>query len=170
MTAYKSAIAEPYPNETALWKAIIHNQKQAWLKMDSGSMFPLMPTGAQILVKSIEPQKINPGEIVLYIDNNQLIAHRLLKINREQNQCLQGGDNAVSTSFISMKDIIGVVEKIKHNGKEIDISSCVGLYLRKILTSSSIGIADIRLRWPKLGNLLQRLRIMLVQIIVKYLL
>jgi len=33
---------------SAWWKEIVSNQRQAWLTMHSGSMYPLMPTGSQI--------------------------------------------------------------------------------------------------------------------------
>jgi signal peptidase I len=164
----QAVIEKPIANETALWKAILHNQKQAWFKMHSGSMSPLMPTGADIFVKYLEHKKIRAGDIVLYIDGNQLVAHRVLKVNTAKNQCLQGGDNAVTTSVISIDNIIGVVEKIKNNEKEFDISSHVGLSL--VITVSSLIITYVRQFWPKAGHLLHRVKIRLLHKMVKYLL
>ena len=148
------------------WKAIFQNQKQAWLTMQSGSMYPLMPTGSQILVKSIEYQQINVGDIVLYIEKNKFIAHRVLKINAAENQCLQGDDNTISTSFISIDSIIGVVEKIKANGKEFDLNNRAGVLLTWFITITCLGIIVIRRRCPKMGYLLHRLKIRLVRILV----
>jgi signal peptidase I len=149
------------------WKAIFQNQKQAWLTMHSGSMYPLMPTGSQILVKSIEHQQINVGDIVLYIEKNKFIAHRVLKINAAENQCLQGDDNTISTSFISIDSIIGVVKKIKKaNGKEFDLSNRAGVLLTRFITITCLGIIVIRRRCPKVGYLLHRLKILLVRILV----
>jgi hypothetical protein len=115
-------------NPASLWKMILYNQKQAWLKMSSGSMSPLMPTGALILVRAFEHQQIKAGDIVLFTDGNQLVAHRLLWINWSQNQCLQGGDSAVSTFNIPIDTIFGVVEKVKVNGKEFDLNSRAGFF------------------------------------------
>jgi len=168
MTALLSTIDKSYTNETALWKSILHNQKEAWLKMHSGSMSPLMPTGAEIFVKYLEHKTIRVGDIVLYIDENQLVAHRILKVNRAKNQCLQGGDSSPITSVISIDNIIGVIEKIKVNGKEFDISDHNGLSL--IITLSSLLITYVRPFSPKAGHLLHRVKIRLVHKIVKYLL
>ncbi len=157
-----------YSNETALWKSILHNQKEAWLKMHSGSMSPLMPTGAYIFVKYLEDKKIRVGDIVLYIDENQLVAHRILKVNTAKHQCLQGGDSSPITSIISIDNIIGVIEKIKVNGKEFDISDHHGLSL--IITLSSLLLTYVRPFSPKVGHLLHRVKIRLLHKIVKYLL
>jgi len=142
------------------WKAIFQNQKQAWITMHSGSMYPLMPTGSQILVKSVEHQQISVGDIVLYIEKNQLIAHRVLKINAAENQCLQGGDNTLETSFISIDNIIGVVEKIKVNDQELDLSTRAGVLLTWFLTVTSLAV--IAVRSSQAGYLLHRLKIRLV--------
>ena len=163
---------KPYANEAALWKAILCNQKQAWLKMHTGSMYPLMPIGAFIFVNyfQIAHQKIRAGDIVLYIDDNQLVAHRILKVNLAKNQCLQGGDNAVYTSLICIDNIIGVVEKVKINEKEFDMSSRASLYFRLYITISSLAIGTIKQYLPKVGYLLHRVKIRLAYKMVKYLL
>ncbi|HEC84306.1 MAG TPA: S26 family signal peptidase [Thioploca sp.] len=157
-------------NLGALWKAILHNQKQVWLTMHSGSMSPLMPTGSQIFVKSLEHahQKISAGDIVLYINDNQLIAHRVLWLRCSQHQCLEGGDSAVSTSFISIDNIIGVVEKIKVNDKEFDLNSRAGVLLIWFITATSLGILAVRRFWPKAGYLLHRLKLRLVRTVIAY--
>ena len=154
----------------SLWKAILHNQKQVWLTMHSGSMSPLMPTGSQILVKYLEHahQKISAGDIVLYINDNQLIAHRVLWIRSAQHQCLQGGDSTVSTSLISIDNIIGVVAKIKVNDKEFDLHHRTGVLLTWFITATSLGIVVIRRFWPKAGMLLHRLKLRLVRRVVAY--
>ncbi len=147
------------------WKAIVSNQRQAWLTMYSGSMYPLMPTGSQILVKAVECSPIRVGDIVLYVDQNQFIAHRVFKVNSTQNQCLQGGDNALATSIISLDNIIGVVEKIKVNSKEIDLNSRTGRLLTRFMIVSLLGIIALKPRWPKIGYLLHRLLLRVVRIV-----
>ena len=147
------------------WRTIISNQNQAWLTMHSGSMFPLMPTGSQILVKSLKGPSVRVGDIVLYVDQNQLIAHRVFNINLTQNQCIQGGDNALATSIIPLENIIGVVEKIQVNGKELDLKSRRGRLLTRFMSVSLLGIIALKHRWPQMGYLLHRLLIRVVRIV-----
>lgn len=131
-------------------------------------MYPLMPSGAQILVKAIECSLIRVGDIVLYVDQNQLIAHRIFQINLIQNQCLQGGDNALVTSVIPLENIIGVVEKIRVNGKEVDLKNRTGRLPTRFMLISCSGIIVLRRRWPKIGYLLHRLLLRVVCIVFTY--
>lgn len=147
------------------WQAIVSNQKQAWLTLHSGSMYPLMPTGSQILVKVVERPSIRVGDIVLYVDQHQLVAHRVFNVNSTQNQCLQGGDNALVTSVIPLENIIGVVEKIKVNDKEVDLKSRTGRLLTRFMIVSLLEIMALRQRWPKMGYLLHRLLLRVVRIV-----
>lgn len=147
------------------WQAIVSNQKQAWLTLHSGSMYPLMPTGSQILVKVVEHPSIRVGDIVLYVDQHQLVAHRVFNVNSTQNQCLQGGDNALVTSVIPLENIIGVVEKIKVNDKEVDLKSRTGRLLTRFMIVSLLEIMALRQRWPKMGYLLHRLLLRVVRIV-----
>jgi signal peptidase I len=157
-------------DHSAWWKSIFHNQKQAWLNMHSGSMSPLIPSGAQILVKFLEPPQIRAGDIVLFIEKNQLIAHRVLKVNLDQNQCLQGGDNAIVTSFIPFHNILGVVAKVKVEGKEVDLNTRTTIIFTRFLTRTQLGIAFLRRKWPKAAHLLHKVKIKLAHGIVMYLL
>lgn len=150
----------------AWWRAIFRNQGQAWLTMHSGSMYPLMPIGSQILVKYFEHQSIRVGDIVLYLKQNQFIAHRVLKINTAKNQCLESGDNTFATSVISMDNIIGVVKKIKLNHKELDLSSRAGIWLTWFITVTSLGVIAIIRKWSPAGYLLHRLRVRLIRTVV----
>ena len=128
------------------WQAIVSNQSQTWLTMHSGSMYPLMPTGSQILVTVVECSSIRVGDIVLYVDQNQLIAHRIFKVNLTQNYCLQGGDNALVTSVIPLENIIGVVEKIRVNGKEVDLKNRTGRLLTRFMIFSLSGVMVLKRR------------------------
>jgi signal peptidase I len=152
-------------NLSTWWRSIISSQRQAWLTMRSGSMYPLMPTGAQILVKAIERSLIRVGDIVLYVDQNQLIAHRIFKVNLTQNYCLQGGDNALVTSVIPLENIIGVVEKIRVNGKEVDLKNRTGRLLTRFMIFSLSGVMVLKRRWPKMGYLLHRLLLRVVGVV-----
>lgn len=155
-------------NLGALWKAILHNQKQVWLKMRTGSMSPLMPAGSQILVKYFEHerQKIRVGDIVLYTNENQLIAHRVLWRRSAEHQCLQGGDSAVSASFISTDNIIGVVEKIKAGEKEFDLNNRTARWFAWFITAASLCVLATRRFCPKIAHLLHRLKLRLIRTVI----
>ncbi|MCK5716685.1 MAG: S26 family signal peptidase [Thiomargarita sp.] len=149
---------------TVLWKDILYNQKQAWFTMSSGSMAPLMPTGSQIFVTSLENEKIKLGDIVLYSHQNQLIAHRVLWIRRHH--CLQGGDRAVSPSFIALDTIIGIVQKIKINDKEFDLNQRSAIVLSGLITLSSLGIMAVRRIFPRLGQGLHYVKIGVLRVMM----
>ena len=147
------------------WQAIVSNQSQTWLTMHSGSMYPLMPTGSQILVTVVECSSIQVGDIVLYVDQNQLIAHRVFAINLAQNQCLQGGDSTLTASIISVDNIIGVVKRISVNGKEFDLSSRTNQLLTNFMIVSRSNIMILKQRWPRIGYLLHRILLRVIYII-----
>lgn len=62
--------------------------------VDSSSMTPKLPVNSLILVQKIEPEKIEVGDIVTYIlnDNNILVTHRVVEIDSAKQTFTTKGD------------------------------------------------------------------------------
>lgn len=62
--------------------------------VDSSSMTPKLPVNSLILVQKIEPEKIEVGDIVTYIlnDNNILVTHRVVEIDSTKQTFTTKGD------------------------------------------------------------------------------
>lgn len=56
----------------------------------SGSMRPSIPLGSRILIKPGSPQQCRVGDVAVYIDDDRLVAHRLLW--RWGSRCFMKGD------------------------------------------------------------------------------
>ena len=46
-----------------LWEAYLEEKGKAWLKVESGSMLPMIPVGANILIKRCDFKEIKPSDI-----------------------------------------------------------------------------------------------------------
>lgn len=81
--------------------------------VDSSSMTPKLPVNSLILVQKIEPEKIEVGDIVTYIlnDNNILVTHRVVSINSAKQTFTTKGDanNANDSAPVRWGNVVGKV-------------------------------------------------------------
>ncbi len=144
-----------------LWKSILNNQQQVWLKMHSGSMFPLMPTGASILVVALDGKNFCVGDIVLFIEKKKFIAHRVLKLNAVE--CLQGGDSSFSNHYlIPVTSVIGIIKKVKVNGKEFDLSCRKAVLLTWFITYTSLLVIFMNKFNFKIAHFIHKIKIKVI--------
>lgn len=148
----------------ALLAVRLLEQKSAWIRVVSGSMAPIIPTGSQILIQSFHGKKpIRCGDIVVFRDKkSQLIVHRVLFTQTAQNRFLQCGDNAQSPAFISLDNICGVVQKIAAYDKEFDCTSSPAKLLNIVMGMTSLWIVGVGKFWPEVGWFFRRLRCKIV--------
>jgi hypothetical protein len=67
------------------------------------SMFPTIMANENIMVEPIDPETVRLADIILYRTNGQLIAHRVIRIEKEINDAItvsQSPKNAQSNLFI----------------------------------------------------------------------
>ncbi len=93
-----------------------------------GSMHPFIKDCDIIKIKSVSPEKLNPGDIVFFSsDNEKLIAHRIIKIQKGKSGSLSfltKGDACDNyDKAISSSKILGKIISIERNGKEISSDS-----------------------------------------------
>lgn len=144
-------------------------QQSVWLRVASGSMVPIIPTGSRILVESFNPaEPIRFGEIVVFRDaQSNLIVHRVLFTQPAQKRFLQCGDNAQAPSFVSLDTICGVVKKVTAYEKEFDFDSCPARLFNIVMGITSVWILGIGKFWPRAGWFFRRLRCKIVGTMIR---
>ena len=71
------------------------------------SMYPTIKSEEYIHITKIDSDKIKEGDIVAYIFQNNIIAHRIIKLGEEE--IYVRGDNMKKEFPLSKKDILGLV-------------------------------------------------------------
>ncbi|MCI5191543.1 MAG: signal peptidase I [Candidatus Electrothrix sp. AU1_5] len=160
---------DPEKSIAFLAHCLLH-QESAWLRVTSGSMAPMIPTGSQILITSFDDTRaIRFGDIVVFRDaHSNLIVHRVLFIQAAQKRFLQCGDNAQSPGFVSLDTLCGVVQKVTAYDKEFDFDSCPAKLLNMVMGMTSLWILGLGKCWPKAGWLFRRLRCKIVVTMMRY--
>ncbi len=91
-----------------------------WLSISGRSMLPLMRDGDRILVE-FRPRALKPGDVLLFRQNELLVAHRLLRLTGQGDQPLviAKGDNvAAFDPPYPLEDVIGRVHAIRSEDRE----------------------------------------------------
>jgi GNAT superfamily N-acetyltransferase len=79
------------------------------------SMNPFLMTGDRLSIE--EKPVIREKDIVVFIRNRKLTAHRVCSIDKQKNKLITKGDNCTETEEISCDDVLGVVaEPAGHRG------------------------------------------------------
>lgn len=81
-------------------------------------MLPTIRPGDCLIVKSRDPQEIQPGQIILYTRERGLVAHRV--VSRSGDDWMTRGDCMRSADApVHSKDIVGGVVGIVREGRQI---------------------------------------------------
>ncbi len=104
-------------------REVINHGHKARFTISGSSMCPWMIDNRdQVLIAG--SKELKPGDIILYQNSRgNYILHRIMK--KEENGFRTMGDSCITADeeLITPKEVIGVVQKIYRNGKEIDCSS-----------------------------------------------
>ena len=97
------------------------------------SMFPTIMANETIMVEPIDPGTVRLRDIILYRTNGRLIAHRVIRIEKEKNGAVTEFPSANRLQFVVRGDasrscddpvkagqILGKVVSIERNGCHID--------------------------------------------------
>lgn len=105
-----------------LGEEYIKEKGKMWLKVVSPSMMPLIHIGDKVLVKSIEYEAVNMGDIIIFKGNDSpFITHRVIgkrQMNGELHFFEKGDRNAFGT-WIHEKSIIARVIAIKKRDNSV---------------------------------------------------
>lgn len=78
------------------------------LTVISGSMYPVLQRGDLILVKSVTPEEIEPGVVVVFRHENGLAVHRVVRVTGDV-IVTRGDANTEEDNPITFDDIVGRV-------------------------------------------------------------
>ena len=78
----------------------------------SGSMEPEIPVGSLILVKDVDPLKLEEEDIIAFYSNDIPVCHRVVENNTFSEKLMTKGDanNTEDFNLVDYADVIGIVE------------------------------------------------------------
>jgi hypothetical protein len=87
-------------------------RESAWIKAQGDSMRPLIAPGARLLVEfGAQPRQV--GEIVVFSQNDRLVAHRLVAWRPGRGWLAKGDAEPYADGLLEPSDVLGVVRAIR---------------------------------------------------------
>jgi hypothetical protein len=83
------------------------------------SMGKAIPAGSRIRIRFVSDANLMPGQIVTYIANDRIVAHRLVKVARSRSDrfVITCGDGTVCCDVpVPVSAVIGIVTELHRNG------------------------------------------------------
>jgi signal peptidase len=115
-SAASSAASERYqPHIIALLRQQLAAGGQARLRVQGGSMLPLIRPGDTVCIAPCQPQQVRPGEIIVFQRGSTLIMHRLLACSAHSLQT-RGDSCRLDDAPIHPSDVLGRVVAIERDG------------------------------------------------------
>ncbi len=86
-------------------------------------MFPFIRPGDHLTIKLDNPDNIQIGDIAAYLQDKNIIVHRIVKKKQVSGQRIycQKGDNVQGWGWITEENILGRVESVRRENKTINI-------------------------------------------------
>ncbi|WP_075591550.1 S24/S26 family peptidase [Labilibacter marinus] len=98
--------------------SLLEQGKEIEIPVYGLSMFPVLMPGDR--VKVVKGDKLRIGDVIVFKNNGNLIAHRLLAVDIENKVVLSKGDALKKSDKVySLQSILGVAIVHKRNNKEI---------------------------------------------------
>jgi hypothetical protein len=110
--------------------------ESAWVKAQGDSMRPLIAPGAQLLVE-FGAQPLRVGEIVVFSQNDRLVAHRLVAWRTGRGWFAKGDAEAYIDGSLEPSDTLGVVRAVRDAPNQLATTvGCQGRLARLIAHAS----------------------------------
>jgi hypothetical protein len=110
-------------------------QENAWIKAQGHSMRPLIAPGGQLLVEFGASPQI--GEIIVFGQNDRLVAHRLVAWRPGRGWVAKGDAEAYADGLLEPSDILGVVRAVRSSPNQPATTvGCHGRLARAIARAS----------------------------------
>ena len=108
---------------SSLLKEQLNNGKQVHFTVTGKSMKPLIRVGDEVIVERVNPDKLQPGEIILFERGNVFCTHRFIKRIHDKTKFVTKGDNFFRFDPpLPENDILGKVVAIKRNDEFINLT------------------------------------------------
>ena len=118
----------------------INEKGRAHLYTKGISMRPLLKEKRDISVLVPPERALRRGDVVLYIRRDQLVLHRIVKVNTDGSFLIRG-DNTFSDETVNRDDIKAILEAIYRKGRYID---CEKSFFYRFYSSVWTAIYPIR--------------------------
>jgi signal peptidase I len=90
------------------------------LTVTSDSMRPLLRAGDRVVVQPIDPQALQPGDVIVVERGDEWITHRLVTVD-EHGWHTHGDNTRYGDEAASAAQIVGRVSAIERNNQTIDL-------------------------------------------------
>lgn len=94
--------------------SLVFNTPLPMAAISSNSMWPVLEEGDLVFVKSIEPEDIKIGDVVIYTTEDGFIIHRVVKL-RDKTLVTKGDANVNSDTPVEYDKVIGKTVNIGKN-------------------------------------------------------
>lgn len=129
------------------------------------SMNPLIKEGCQLLIGLYPKQRYQNGDIVLFLKEGQLAAHRIIKI-KDSNLLLKGDSNLKVDGYFKAQRLFGKVKKIIYPEYTINLDGRKNQFLKHFFVLYS----HLNLRFPCLLKIREFYQIPLLKFFYRQLL
>jgi signal peptidase I len=122
----KSQFVSPLKSRIVPAIAILKDQgKEIRLEVQGESMIPLIKSGDSITVRPLGLDAVTSGDIITFIQKDNLIVHRLIKkkISDGARQFCQKGDNLSGWSWIDENFLLGKIISVHSTDITIDMTN-----------------------------------------------
>lgn len=104
------------------------------------SMHPTIKDGEMITVEPVTPSDVKRGDILLYQFKKGVIAHRVMRVEREAAQLrfiLQGDSSRTCDAPVEASEILGRVISVERAGRSIELASRKAKLVRAVRSRAS---------------------------------
>lgn len=105
---------------------VLENNHKISNKLKGNSMFPTLRAGDKGLFEKCYPDNLHVGDILLWEQSGELIAHRLISIVNQDNNweiITRGDNNSINDKKFTENELIGKLVAFERNGRVIAIDS-----------------------------------------------
>jgi signal peptidase I len=133
---------------------VVRGTGSASLKVTGFSMLPAIWPGDVLRVRSLSPDQIQQGQIVLYRRNGELVAHRVIGSPQSADSfVITRGDSVPSLDpLLQPNEIIGQVVAICRNGRAVSVHNSPAQRAAAWLLRHSETCTRLMMRWSALDH------------------
>ena len=88
------------------------------------SMYPAFKPGEKLIVEPFDSEKISLNDVLVFENENQLIAHRLISFRSTEGSYLTQGDSCLfEDNCVEASAILGKITFVVKNGRKVSIKT-----------------------------------------------
>ena len=99
----------------------------------SSSMWPALKEGDLVLIKAVDKEELQTGDVVVYQNPKGFTIHRIVKLN-ENTLITKGDANNVNDNPVEYKQIVGRVVEFRNSPLRIPYLGMISVFVSKVKT------------------------------------